>query len=204
LGHGNKTSIAEPKQIIALSSINVKQIACGRAHSLALGVPKSVTNGSFQIGNDTITTKYPDQGFVFSWGSGESGRLGQNNAEDILIPTLIKCLSDKNSQLVSCGELHSVVVCDNHAYSFGSNEYGQLGTGDKIMRMEPYLVELESNIKKIGCGSMHSMAVLQNGDIYSWGLSNKGQLGVGQITDCFLKRSKHFLDPAILCLKRKR
>lgn len=31
----------------------------------------------------------------------------------------------------------------------------------------------------VSCGSEHSMGVTTEGDLYSWGLNFKGQLGVG-------------------------
>ncbi|KAF7257822.1 hypothetical protein EG68_05226 [Paragonimus skrjabini miyazakii] len=41
----------------------------------------------------------------------------------------------------SCGNKHIAILLENGTvYSLGSNEYGQLGLGDKVPRIDPRLI----------------------------------------------------------------
>ena len=39
-------------------------------------------------------------------------------------------------------------------------------------------------VKSIACGAGHSMALLENGQVYGWGENGDGQLGLGRETHC--------------------
>ena len=64
----------------------------------------------------------------------------------------------------------------------GNNQDGKLGVGQMHMRSSnvPCLVENLSGILKVACGSSHTLAVGQNGQVYSWGLGFSGALGLGE------------------------
>ncbi len=60
---------------------------------------------------------------------------------------------------------------------FGSNSYGQLGrTGNTYTPQE--IPNLE-NIEKVSAGNYHSMAIDKEGNVYTWGYNQNGQLGDG-------------------------
>jgi len=44
----------------------------------------------------------------------------------------------------------------------------------------PCLVENLNGIIKVACGSSHTLAIGQNGQVYSWGLGFSGALGIGE------------------------
>ena len=83
---------------------------------------------------------------------------------------------------VSCGEEHTVFVQGDggYVYAMGSNSEGRLGTGDAEMRYcnVPTLVENLSNIKKVSCGTSHTLALSNDGEVYAWGQAFYGALGV--------------------------
>ncbi len=66
---------------------------------------------------------------------------------------------------------------------FGSNNEGQLGVGDNDLKASdnPLLVESLSMFQAIGlaCGAYHSAAITEKGELYAWGLAEKGALGYG-------------------------
>ena len=66
-------------------------------------------------------------------------------------------------------------------YSWGENEYGQLGLGDKYDRDTPQKImfDFKSRIIFISCGVDYTMAVTESGEIYGWGDNRWGQLGLG-------------------------
>ncbi|XP_069950165.1 E3 ubiquitin-protein ligase MYCBP2 isoform X3 [Cherax quadricarinatus] len=83
---------------------------------------------------------------------------------------------------VTCGLHHSVVLCANgETYTWGSNSYGQLGVGDLISRGSPVMIRLPPNVRvtQVAAGSNHTVFLTSNGQIYSCGDFQKGQLGRG-------------------------
>ena len=77
-------------------------------------------------------------------------------------------------------------------YVWGLNDLGQLGLGDFTNRSKPTLNSFFKNqkIMKIVCGELHCLALfgkwffiwfifLENGEVYSWGDNEFGQLGHG-------------------------
>ncbi|MBQ2938059.1 MAG: cadherin-like beta sandwich domain-containing protein [Clostridia bacterium] len=69
---------------------------------------------------------------------------------------------------------------DGTVWSWGQNLYGQLGLGNTTSYNEPQKVtSIEETIKDISVGNYHVLALGESGKVYTWGLGNKGQLGVG-------------------------
>lgn len=75
-------------------------------------------------------------------------------------------------------------------YVWGNNNFGQLGTGSLNSLNQPYLLDTAFNekIKDISCGDNFSGAITENGDVYTWGFGNEGQLGHGDKSDQLLPR----------------
>jgi len=130
-----------------------------------------------------------DKGYtkVFVWGSNGCGQLGLGNTQSkdrYCIPKL--CTFNVKIRTVSCGEEHSAFITDiGTLYTMGSNADGRLGIGDKSIKSAstPCLVEALSSSKvvEVACGMGHTMAVIDNGKAYSWGMGQYGALG---INDC--------------------
>ena len=86
------------------------------------------------------------------------------------------------STCVSAGELHSAVVTeDGDLMVWGDGFCGQLGLGDKRPQLEPVLVEkggLEDEcVLTVSCGARHTLAVTEEGEVWSFGLGHFGVLG---------------------------
>ena len=81
-------------------------------------------------------------------------------------------------------------------YSFGSNQFGQLGHGDTEPRTYPvvvqYFLDMKKRVDQISCGFKHS-ACKCNNKIYSWGCNSNGQLGTGNL--------KHLYSPNLNNIK---
>ena len=60
---------------------------------------------------------------------------------------------------------------DGQLFSFGSNSYGQLGLGDFSAKGIPTPVKMPIGVKTvmIAAGSHHSLALTDQGELYSWG-----------------------------------
>jgi hypothetical protein len=86
-----------------------------------------------------------------------------------------------NVRLCSCGGSHTLLLDDDNAlWSFGSNDAGQLGTGDRKNRYLPYLVHslLGKDVVDMSTGKRHSGVVCENGAVYMFGAGQQGQLGI--------------------------
>ena len=91
---------------------------------------------------------------------------------------------------ISAGRTHSMAIkSDNTLWVWGENTFGQLGNG-KITTYSQFNVieenndlsvpaKLMENIVEIAAGSEFSLAVNQNGELFSWGRNDRGQLGDG-------------------------
>lgn len=88
-----------------------------------------------------------EEGDVYSCGSNGDGQLGLGDRTARFEAELISALTLSVST-ISCGGRHSLALCQDNGsghprcYSWGYNEYGQLGVGDEHPRSIPTEVQL--------------------------------------------------------------
>jgi len=82
--------------------------------------------------------------------------------------------------LITCGFEHCTVLTQlGSVASWGYGGSGCLGHGNYVSYTSPKIVkELPSNIIHIESGAYHMSAICTNGDLYMWGRSDVGQLGI--------------------------
>lgn len=85
LGLGNNGNQQTPCRIAALHGINIVQVACGYAHTLAL----------------------TDEGFVYAWGANSYGQLGTGNKSNQSLPTLINTDKERMVEVAACHTSHT-------------------------------------------------------------------------------------------------
>lgn len=89
----------------------------------------------------------------------------------------------KNIVQVDCGLNHYIALKnDGSVYTWGQNQYGQLGNGDNQNSDQPFKINLK-DVLKISAGENHNMALNKYGQVYCWGLNNNGQLGNNTTTN---------------------
>ena len=117
---------------------------------------------------------------VVSFGRSTNGSHGHEEI-NVFPPKMISTL--KHIKSVDCGFKHTVCLDDDgNVFSFGANNYGQLGIGkDKDaldFTYEPQQIDLPL-IKQISCGGNFSICLSEDGDLFSFGFCDYGQLGLG-------------------------
>lgn len=81
-------------------------------------------------------------GKLFTFGYGDSGRLGHNSLDNRKLPERVMALENVHVEQVACGLSHTVVISNNGScvWSFGDGEYGKLGLGNKSPRLTPQVM----------------------------------------------------------------
>ncbi|GLD53525.1 RCC1 and BTB domain-containing protein 2-like protein [Lates japonicus] len=85
LGLGNNGNQQTPCRIAALQGVNIIQVACGYAHTLAL----------------------TDEGFVYAWGANSYGQLGTGNKSNQALPTPINTDKERMVEVAACHTSHT-------------------------------------------------------------------------------------------------
>eukprot|EP01128_Nolandella_sp_AFSM9_P008683 TRINITY_DN5371_c0_g1_i1.p1 TRINITY_DN5371_c0_g1~~TRINITY_DN5371_c0_g1_i1.p1 ORF type:complete len:1070 (-),score=118.80 TRINITY_DN5371_c0_g1_i1:77-3217(-) len=156
-GSGEADSLSQPTLVDALSGVSVRSISCGSAH-----VPLP-----------------PPGGEVYTWGKNEHSQLGRQRRHGL--PSKVEALASLVLKQVSCGQDHTTVLSSSgEVYTFGRNNFAQLGlVREEAVRSKPYHVRAlaDKHIVRVACGGNHTLALGDNGVVWSWGCGLHGQLG---------------------------
>ncbi len=118
-------------------------------------------------------------GTAWCWGANARGQLGNGNSKDSNVPIAVVTVGGRYAALALGWDFTCALDAAGHAYCWGANDSGQLGTRDNIDRDKPTLVSSELAFVSIAAGAAHTCAVMANGDTYCWGKNSSGQLGDG-------------------------
>jgi alpha-tubulin suppressor-like RCC1 family protein len=108
LGHGDWHSMAIPKLVETLLSVDVSAVACGPEHVVVVG----------------------GQGDVYAWGRGLKGRLGLGHEEDCCAPQEVTALNTEDIYIVnvSCSGAGTLLLTDSGVlYACGENNENRFG-----------------------------------------------------------------------------
>jgi alpha-tubulin suppressor-like RCC1 family protein len=104
------------------------------------------------------------EGRVWTFGLGDRGRLGHNDEQDRLVPTLLAAEVFEGSKIVTvaAGGAHNMAVGVNgRLWTWGWGSFGQLGLGDTNNRQVPKLVGAEevfggSKVRTVACCNVYT------------------------------------------------
>ncbi|WP_051327499.1 thrombospondin type 3 repeat-containing protein [Desulfatibacillum aliphaticivorans] len=161
---GSNTDKATPQKVEALS--NVVAIVAGSYHTLALA----------------------RDGSVWAWGDNYYGQLGLGTSglgADESTPQKVEALS--NAAAIVAGDNHSLALArDGSVWSWGRNDYGQLGLMDySEIKTTPQQVTGIAGLVAMAGGGLHTLAVTQDGAVWAWGYNEYGQAGTGTSVCCY-------------------
>ena len=146
----------------------IMQVAAGATHSLALAT----------------------DGTIYAWGKNEYGQLGNDSTINSPIPVAVKTagtpMDGKKIIQIHAGYEHSLALAsDGTVYTWGRNNYGQLGKNDATDAHIPAAVRTLGTpmagkiIVQLAAGNSQSIALASDGTVYTWGWNQHGQLGNG-------------------------
>jgi alpha-tubulin suppressor-like RCC1 family protein len=120
-------------------------------------------------------------GGVRCWGRGPRGALGNGGGKpDSTEPVTVSLNGTPLSGIVEvvAGDAHACARRDDGTvYCWGTNSFGQLGTGNAAGIQAPGIVTLGGPATRLAAGASHSCAILDGGIAKCWGLNSAGQLG---------------------------
>lgn len=163
---GNNTTISQskPVQVTDGSAIlgNVRQIAAGGSHSLAL--------------------KY--DGTVWAWGYNEYGQLGQGASITTTSPLPLPVAGLGPVKLIAAGGAFSVAVdTSDKVWVWGYNGFGQLGLNPAATPFSgapQQIADLTGTVEAVSAGLSHILVLVNNAgamSVWGWGFNGFGQLG---------------------------
>ena len=136
---------------------HIVQVVCGQNHTMLLTA----------------------DGVVYVWGRGQFHVLGTGLTKCEEIPR--RLLGVGRVVHMAAGRHHSICVDDGgNVFTWGSNKYGQLGHPPTVlMASVPMAVEglLGKRIVQVSAGDDFTLALADDGRIYSFGRNSDGRLG---------------------------
>eukprot|EP00004_Rigifila_ramosa_P002656 TRINITY_DN12746_c0_g1_i1.p1 TRINITY_DN12746_c0_g1~~TRINITY_DN12746_c0_g1_i1.p1 ORF type:complete len:1102 (-),score=245.80 TRINITY_DN12746_c0_g1_i1:32-3277(-) len=126
-------------------------------------------------------------GECYTWGSNSNKQCGAQTSTVadavISLPARVDSLANFVIVSAACGAEHTLfVTADGAVLALGGNETGQLGLNDDVLeRSVPRPIKGLSAIAvlQVSCGSHHSLALTDTGEVYAFGSNRFGQLGLG-------------------------
>lgn len=165
LGQKTNSNCPTPKLI----EIDIDGKPFGNAENIACGMYYSMSIHS--------------DGTAYSWGCGNSGRLGHGDESSVEAPKLIEYFkeNDITIMVIKCGDTHSAAISSGkELYTWGCGNNGMLGHGNFIDRHFPCQVDFFSNIKidDVFLGSGNGIVLTSDNRVFAWGKNSNGMLGI--------------------------
>lgn len=135
-----------------------------------------------------------DGGSLWCWGSNAQGKLGSGSDSDAAVPGGVRVLGQSLAPISAIAQVgvgaSSACAVDGEGkvYCWGSNTHGKLGVGetdtDTPSSNVARLVQRSgggelTGIVDVSVGDDHVLALAANGQLFSWGRNDDGQLGDG-------------------------
>ena len=153
-GHAQLT----PKRVCAITATG----GCWRARNASAGKHHSI-----------VVT---ETGSVYTFGRGTEGALGHGDRKHVFSPRLVGSLGHVRIISSASGDHHTLVVAvDGTVFSWGDNNVGELGTGNRLPSDVPVLVYVDAdmgqlrNVRSVAATCYASCAVTFTGELFTWG-----------------------------------
>lgn len=142
------------------------------------------TSGWKTISGDAIAVgAVKTDGTLWTWGGNSHGQLGINQSDTgTPIYSPVQVGSDTSWSDISAGSEHFLALkTDGTIWSWGLNNYGQLGLNDTINRSSPVQIGSDTDWSQISTENLIAGAIKTNGTLWTWGYNTEGSLGLNNI-----------------------
>ena len=153
------------------------------AVNLGMGVVSAIDGG------ESSTCALFKDGSVACWGNNQHGQLGTGENDLLLSPQTVE-IQDETVTAISGGSGYMCALFEDEdslaiMKCWGRNNYGQLGSGDEMNRLNPANLSPTLPVTAFSAGASHVCVVttLTDSKLACWGRNNKGQLGTGNKTN---------------------
>lgn len=121
-------------------------------------------------------------GTILSCGENDLNELGRSGKRSLL--QRIDSLEAFQIVDIACGDNFVIMALkDGRVVSWGRNDFGQLGNGNRENKEKPRPnILIQEGVLQMSAGSQHIVCISRSGTVFSWGGNRKGQLGDGQLT----------------------
>lgn len=162
LGTGDQTDWTTPVVAALPSGEKAREVAAGTSFSLAV----------------------TDSGNLYAWGTNTDGQLGQGTTAIAREPKKIPFPASSKIVRAAAGTSHVLAVTDvGDVYAWGARDNGEVGNEKTEDQKKPVKINFPTNasaIVDVAGGDGFSLAIDEDGVVYSWGLNKAGQLGNGK------------------------
>lgn len=126
-----------------------------------------------------------ESGHVQVTGDNSYGQLGLGTSSSDKKVLRFKYTSGGSDILdIACGNYHTILYGGrNYVMTTGSNDYGQLGTGNTTKSFNFKYINIPGDIKRVVAGGYSSYILRNDGTILCAGGNRNGQLGLGDTED---------------------
>ena len=147
------------------SRVRFAQVSAGQSHSLAVG----------------------SDGNLYAWGNNQNGQLGDGTTTNRTASTSVAAPAGVRFVQAAAGGSHSMALDrDGRVWTWGNNEKEQLGRtpddSNPADRPGPIASPAGVTFIAISAGADHSMAIDNEGNIWTWGDNQYNQLGFSTYT----------------------
>jgi alpha-tubulin suppressor-like RCC1 family protein len=132
----------------------------------------------------TLSAGIKTDGTLWVWGWNVHGQLGTNDGTIRLTPVTTFAGGTNWKQVYVSYLFCSAIKTDGTLWTWGGNDYGQLGTNDGTYRYTPVTTFAGgTNWKQGSSGGYHCAAIKTDGTLWTWGYNAYGNLGTNDTTN---------------------
>lgn len=165
---------------------------CDKVDPIKFQLDKKITGVSC---GEYCTVLICEDGTILTSGYGYEGQLGLGNNDEHYSFEPIEL---NKKPVKTRGIRHNMVLCeDGTVYGFGKNDFGQLGLMSSVntppnlflnVRYSltssvntPQKLLFDKKIINVSCGFEHTIILCDDGEMYSFGCNDEGQLGLANL-----------------------
>lgn len=174
-------------------------VACGNHHTVVRKTNGTIYSWGFNARTGNFGPAWSSNAYNPEWDCGQLGiEKDYSNGGLPSYPTLQQIIKhvDADGNIITSptnswssiysGQFHSFAIKNNGTlWSWGNNYWGQLGLGDNpnfVSSSLPRQVGRDSDWLAVAGGNSHTLALKNDGSLWSWGSNIHGELGLGFYT----------------------